>query len=198
MIVSKLTPSRAKRTFFRLGLLTVAIAVLLTVVWAFYPFAIWIYEKVPLERFKPACMVTPTEGEHHDDIDDLYFLNGEPTKEFWLELYKDTNNEYLRHSVHFIDGIGYVAMKFNTPPDELPKYGEEDEENAYYQTKRVAWRILKRREREGVLENVDMSEYTVTRMFSGKVERRHSDECGFVEEFIMKGGRFATEDVSGQ
>ena len=197
MTVSRSKPSRIEKIFVRLGLLATAISVLTITGWSLYPHAVWFYEKVPIVRFKPACKVAPTEGEYRDAIDDLYFLEGQPTEEFWLELYKDTNNKYLRHTVHFIDGIGYVAMKYNTPPQH-PKYGDENEENAHYRTRRVAWRVVKRREQEGFFENIDMSEYFVTRSSSGKVERRRPDECGFVEEFIMKGGRFAKEGITEQ
>ncbi len=196
MTISRPEHSHIKKHFVRLSLLIVAVVFIAMAVLAFYPKARWFYENVPIIRFKPACKAVPTKGEFHYE-GYLHFLEGEPTKEFWRELHKDTYNTDLRNFVHFIDGIGYVAMNFDTPPSN-PKRGGVAEERAHYHTQRVASQIVRRREQEGYFENINMSEYFVTRTFSGEVERRRSDECGFVEEFIMKGGRFATEDVSSQ
>ena len=148
--------------------------------------------KIPLIRFYPACN---DYDRYAFDLDRLHFVFGQPSGEFWsavvnyYEPFSRTQGPLVK------DGKVYFTLEFFLPPNEPRKFDGEKETSSYLTTQDIAYEIYQRRLMEGRFEGVDMSPYMAT---PGPMTRRlsepvlmNSDECGFMEELILEGGRFA-------
>jgi hypothetical protein len=155
----------------------------------------WIIYNVPFVKFRPACIdlfrVPP------QSIDDLHLMRGDLSDEAWelvKESYGDDLNRFEERSIIKIkDKKVYVQISYYLPYKNFPKYGGEFEESAFFKTQNITYKIFKRRQAEGV----DFSDFMVAVGESGKKldqpELMRTSECGFAEELILKGGRFARD-----
>jgi len=155
----------------------------------------WIINNVPFVAFHPACRnyfrVPP------QTVDDLHLMSGDLSDEAW-ELVKESYGDDLkrfeeRGIIKVKNKKVYVQISYYLPDEHLPKYGGEFEESAFYMTQHITYIIFKRRQAEGA----DFSDFMVSFGKNGKKlavpELMDPDECGFAEELILKGGRFARE-----
>jgi hypothetical protein len=160
----------------------------------YYSF-MWVAYNVPFIEFRAACKNYFRFPPR--DNDDLHLISGDLTKEAWDALrtafggnfYKYIDNNMLTVK----DNKVYVRLYFFFPNKTLPKFGGEIEEGAFFITSIAAFKIFQRRLSEGA----DFSDFMVTVGENGKPlshpELMEPDECGFVEELILKGGRFAQD-----
>jgi hypothetical protein len=148
---------------------------------------------VPFIRFHPACS---DYDRYEFDLDRLHLVRGPPSGEFWAGLRKRYEPWRDEDWIKFRDGKVFVTLEYYFPlgPGDA-KLGGEFEENAFHASQDIAYEIYQRRLMEGRFEGVDMSPYMATR---GPMTRRlrepvlmNYDECGFMEELILEGGRFA-------
>jgi len=158
----------------------------------------WFAENAYVIEFRPACN---DYDRYRFDLDELHLVFGEPTEEFWWELRRYYVRWGIRQYVRFKGGKAYVTPDFYFPNDETSAKFEGDyEENAYYPTRSAVFHIFRRRLEAGRFDGVDMSPYMATR--GPDVTRidepalKNSDECGFLEDLILEGGRFAAPDPS--
>jgi hypothetical protein len=148
--------------------------------------------------FTPACQKNFSPGVWNIfPSSRLDFLDGRPTKEFWqiaIVRYRnhiswrivEATNIEIRKDRIFTTWSEY--FRFREPGK---KFEGEREEWFHAVSKDVAEEIFRRRQVSGQLDGIDLSQYKVARRYALKV--LHADQCGFMEELIMKGGRFAGE-----
>ncbi len=157
----------------------------------------------PVFVFIPACQ----EYEYPDDswymgYDSYRFIKGEPTQEFWRIVL-----EYFDQFEHFNtdrwpqfrsrDGKLFVALEnylISIWPFNQHDSDHEKEDYFFHVSSSAAFKIYDARVAAGEINDSSMTNYMVVRRLSrAPAVRRHPDECGFMEELIMKGGRFAGE-----
>ncbi|WP_420723404.1 hypothetical protein [Hwanghaeella sp. LZ110] len=155
----------------------------------------WIINNVPFVAFHPACRnyfrVPP------QTVDDLHLMSGDLSDEAW-DFVRESYGEDLKRFeesgfIKIKNKKVYVQISYYLPDEHLPKYGGEFEESAYLMTQFITYKIFERRQAEGT----DFSDFMVSYGKKGKKitvpELMEPDECGFAEELILKGGRFARE-----
>ncbi|NMM45871.1 hypothetical protein HH303_15345 [Rhodospirillaceae bacterium KN72] len=164
----------------------------------------WFRAHVPVKQFIPACELYDFETSF-SGVNALNFLEGEPTEEFWSELRNDIRKaeyedeqmfpERSSRSTIFISGKVYTPLSWFDPTHDTGKYDDEPEKRMYYWTMSVAYRIYQKRLAAGRFDGVDMSDFKATPSSiynrDAKTDLMAFNECGFLEELIMRGGRFA-------
>ena len=176
-----------------IGGAALAVAALLGALgWWVYPYAEWFYRTVPIKEFKPVCgEEVPGYGTR------LTYLDGQLTDEFIYELYKDQRDEngYWRFTNYF-DGKIYKTLKVFSPlPEMHSRLNQQEQEISYYMTDGPAYAIFEKRRKAGVFDRADMSDFMVERRQFGEktkvMQLMGPRECGFLEELVLVGGRFA-------
>ena len=181
------------------GAALAAAALIAVAGWLVYPYAAWFYRTVPMWEFVPACIHPEKQGGFWE-LNDLDYVEGEPTAEFWSALRAyllDVPNRPIWPKKYFADGRVYVTLAFHfAPPAEgYAKYGGEPEEHSFHITREVAYRMHRRRVKAGFYDGRDLSGYRVPvrrHDGDGKATRLlDAEACGFLQELILKGGAFA-------
>ena len=157
----------------------------------------WIINNVPFVAFHPACRnyfrVPP------QTVDDLHLMSGDLSDEAW-ELVRDSYEKNLRRFeergiIKIKDNKVYVQISYYLPDENFPKYGGEFGESSFLKTRNITYEIFNRRQAEGA----DFSDFMVSYGKKGRKitvpELMEPDECGFAEELILKGGRFARDSL---
>ncbi|WP_417519671.1 hypothetical protein [Minwuia sp.] len=158
------------------------------------------YREWAVLPFIPACQ----EYENPETADDFDFyrrVEGTPTREFWryaieeLNEYPDFSSGQSR-SIAIKNGRILVALrkywKRRWPLSEVREH-VDPERWFHVFSAAAAQKIYDDRVRDGAIETTSLAEFRVHRWRSNMRELPHPDECGFMEELIMKGGRFASE-----
>ncbi len=205
--------------FFRLRvLLVLSLVGLLGVIVSYDRFLLikvigWNY---PVFLFRAACTHVPYKSEFGVPglgFNKFAYVSGEYTEEFWTEIQKSMRyGPYLAPGEeHLIgqpypgtnhrDGKVYVAIGWLLPVSGgNSRTDGEWEEYAHRHTSKAASKIFQRRQVEGAFEREDMSAYLTLEgpHFKTYDEPRvmASEQCGFIEELIVKGGRFTPAEIT--
>lgn len=161
----------------------------------------WLFQNWRIVEFTPACRYY--EQKHRGSWSPIVifdFISGEPTQEFWAGaietrqsfggwIMNDPSKIRIRSGKIYTTWSAYIIF------NRLGKRHQGEREEWFQAVAgRAAKTIHARRKAEGRFESVDMSAFMVTRRSHPRqTELRHPDECGFMRELIMKGGRFASE-----
>jgi len=154
-----------------------------------YFWVAWNWWDVP---FQAACR--DYEDLYDGDIDDLHFIRGDLSKEFWTEMRFLLPETYpwLRYSWQ-ADGVLIVPRGLLLPLQDAfwSRTGQEPEERSHWIARLAAGRLYAKRVEEGV----DMAPYSrfvekrvhYWRNFDGP----SPDVCGMMEKLVFKGGELS-------
>ncbi|WP_420723403.1 hypothetical protein [Hwanghaeella sp. LZ110] len=172
------------------------LAILFAVLTCGYFSFIWVTYNVPFVQFRAACRDFFRNAPL--GTDDLSLVSGELTQEFWDTLivgYGNRLEALIRANLLTVkDKKLYVTLSFYIPlPKTAAKFEGEFEEVAYRATADTAYEILQRRRNDGADFSDFRANFGTYGRKLGEPELMKSGECGFVEELILKGGRFAQD-----
>lgn len=159
-----------------------------------------IYRTWTVFEFVPAC------EEYEDPVVEERFdfyrsVEGQPTTEFW-QIATEHIRKYRGFATDAWPSVAVKNERIVVAARELidtwgpfNEYNEPtDQERLFHAISAVAAEeILRRREVDGRITEQSLEPFRVHRWRSNMRELPHADECGFMEELIMKGGRFASE-----
>lgn len=149
--------------------------------------------------FTPACKIydDPPEPLLLPVFDQLHFLDGETSEEFrrevahaapkfleWVVI--DPETVEVGHQAVYTTMSAYLNFM-----GDFKKYRWEREEWFHAVSQEAVRFIFERRQAEGRFDGIDMAPYKVS--YPDLAKNLIPDQCGFMEELIMKGGRFASE-----
>jgi len=154
-----------------------------------YFWVAWNWWNVP---FQAACR--DHEYIYDGDLDDLHFVDGELSREFWDDM-RDLLPKIFDGLRYYWseDGILMVPRGFNLPvPDAYwSRWSQEPEERAHEITTFIVYRIYTRRLEEGV----DMAPYAryVEKAvhYWPNIDGPAPDVCGMMEKLVFKGGELS-------
>lgn len=156
----------------------------------------WASRTVLYTKFRAACNDNGILTTY--DIDNLHFVEGEYSGEFWREVIARFTDDVLwdgeTENYRIEDGKLYVTWSYNTPvTPPTGKYDGEPEEDAFYVTTDIAYHLLERRIAEGAdiapFRNPDL----LKKLQFGypRADMLFADTCGYLELLILRDGILA-------
>ncbi len=133
-------------------------------------------------------------------FDSLRYVDGELTNRFWAELQSYIHDEergaYRKDYFSFRNGKAYVALiKFFPMGEYYSRTDGQFEERSYLVSKILAYDLYDSFREEGRISDEALSNFMTTVNMgtrrSGKSVLITPDQCEFMEELVLKGGRFA-------
>ncbi len=185
---------------FSTGWLLASLTIVAFLGWAVVRFGPEIYYEWNVFPYVPVCreFEKPFREEVFDQFRDV---EGEPTREFWREIIsvhrgyagfgtKDwTNIAVVNDRLQVSASLHWTAFNPFLGLEE----GDDPETFAAWPSRVAATRIFERRQKSGEITEETLRSHQVMQNLRGYTRPPYPDECGFMEELILKGGRFASE-----
>jgi len=154
-----------------------------------YVWVAWNWWFVP---YQAACRDFNYIGD--GDIDDLHFINGELSAEFWAEMREVLPYKFPVLETYWRkDGVLMVPRGFTLPIEDpyWSRMGQEPEERAHWIGSVAAFRLYQKRLAEGV-DMAPYAQYVEPKGaywvdFTGPAP----DVCGMMEKLVFKGGELS-------
>jgi len=157
----------------------------------------WAYHNWVGFQFTAACEhYEPNPGDY---ISELTFVEGELTDEFWAiatrKLERFVGFEFSpADKIRIVDGkIFSTSSLYFISEAMAKKFQGQREEWFVWVSGEVAREILTNRKAAGAFTQKDQEAFMIYRRDSRLTVPMAPNECGFMEELILKGGRFASE-----
>ncbi|WP_417519673.1 hypothetical protein [Minwuia sp.] len=151
----------------------------------------------PIVGFTAACKRYKPHADTFQS--DLLFINGKLTSEFWDLAHKKLS-PWPSMSIADRENVRLTPDSISTTLAErynylsgMKKFEDDREEWFYNISKSVSEEIYRHRVEENIINSRTRSQFMIFRERWNMMMPMEPDECGFMEELIMQGGRFASE-----